>query len=65
MINLQEFIDDLYAAGWSAPNDAQWKHIEDVWKKHVIGLEEENERLRRRIIELESRNETGFGEWET
>ena len=33
--------------------------------ERIKELEEEIERLRRRIIELESRNETGFGEWET
>ena len=50
MINLQEFIDDLYAAGWSAPNDAQWKHIEDVWKKHVKELEEDVEDYKQECI---------------
>lgn len=29
----QEFIDALYEAGWTAPNDAQWGNISKLWAK--------------------------------
>ena len=31
MPTLEEFIEELYAAGWNSPNDAQHKQIEKVF----------------------------------
>lgn len=35
MTRLQEFIEAVYAAGWQAPNDAQWDGIEKVYLEYV------------------------------
>lgn len=34
MSKLQEFVDDLYNAGWRAPNDAQHENIKRVYSKY-------------------------------
>ena len=63
MSKLQRYFiygDSSYGTHADEDANGDWVKYEDVKE-----LEEENERLRRRIIELESRNETGFGEWET
>jgi hypothetical protein len=31
--DLDDFISDLYDAGWEAPHDAQWENIEGVFAK--------------------------------
>jgi hypothetical protein len=31
-VNLETFIEALYVAGWTAPNDAQHQNIAEVWK---------------------------------
>lgn len=47
-MELQEFIDMLYAAGWKAPNDAQHERIKKVYAEIVA--------LTQRVKQLETAN---------
>jgi hypothetical protein len=32
-MNFDEFVEELYKAGWRSPGDAQWTNIENLWDK--------------------------------
>lgn len=47
-MRFQEFIDELYKAGWKSPCDAQHHNIEKLWRKLfpvIAQLEDELDKL--------------------
>ena len=56
-MKLEEFIDALYAAGWTAPYDAQWTQISGVHAALIARAEAAEAEVARLREALAERNE--------